>query len=135
MKQLLPIFFSVTLLAASCEKPPAQPASAAQINAGSLEGKRVQISGTTGLPEQIQSMDGIMHFALQDSSGIVICNINPGTGKDEMEQLHNNYKPEDLKITAHDGSTIRNGERLTVKGEVGKEHDGSFTITVDEVTK
>jgi uncharacterized protein YdeI (BOF family) len=128
--RLLPV---ALLLFASCEKPPAQPASAAQVASGSLDGKRVQLRGTIGLPEEIQSVDEGMHFALKDSSGIVICNINPGTGRDEMEKLHNNYQASDLKITTHAGASAKNEDRVLLTGEVGKEHDGSYTVTVDEV--
>lgn len=82
----------------------------------------------------IISYCGIDLYAKPGSGDSFTANVDVGTDANQMEQLPDQYKPEDLRIHTSDGKTVGFRDRVKVTGKISP-GESSCYIDVSEIRK
>lgn len=120
MKKLL-FFLALALQGCSSAPPPGAPVTFQTIESQAHHDKQLEIEGYLRLPSMGLVTDTMLielHPSADDKDQTkVLVSMPIGTGKNQMEKPPKDYKREDLKVHAADGTVVGPKDKVRVSGK------------------
>lgn len=125
---------SLSLIVGCGAKPIEVPAN--ELCNDIYKGKVVVTEGVILVPKSMVTSGRLpLAIRVKDKGKTPIINVAIGTGPNTAERLPLKFTPADLKITAKDGSIIKNGDRVRVTGKMTNTSKSYSNLQVKTIEK